>query len=109
MSSRVISPVTQQTIEYLGARIRQARIERGWTQAELAGRAGITTRTLGRAEKGSPSVTIGTVFELTAITGLVLFATDSEALDQLADKTRTDLTLLPERVRTSDKEVRDDF
>jgi len=40
------------TPEDVGLRIREARIERGWTHEELARRAGVNWRTVQRWQKG---------------------------------------------------------
>ena len=37
----------------LGARLRRYRRERGWTQAQLAAKAGLSTHTVSRMERGS--------------------------------------------------------
>ena len=43
----------------LAGKIRTARIARGWTQAELAVRCGLSTRTVTSIEAGSVSVQFG--------------------------------------------------
>ena len=50
----------------LGAMIRRSRTQRGWTQDELAVRAGISRRTLGALEGGNPRGEIGIVFRVVA-------------------------------------------
>ncbi len=109
MSPKPLSSMTEEAVQLIGTRIRQARIERGWTQDELAGRSGVTTRTVGNVEKGSPSVAIGTVFELATIVGLQMFASDRHELSQLIQQARQRLDLLPDRVRNSNRVVHDDF
>ncbi len=37
----------------LGARIERIRLARNWTQSQLADRAGVSVRTMGRLEKGT--------------------------------------------------------
>ncbi len=55
----------------IGVRIRELRQDRSWLQRELADRAGLPVRTLGRIERGEVDVRIGTLkkiadaFELT--------------------------------------------
>ncbi len=54
----------------LGEQIRQARKSLAWTQAELAGRCGVTERTIQRIEKGEvrPSAyTLGKLIDLLAL------------------------------------------
>lgn len=43
----------------LAAKIRTARIVRGWSQAELAARSGLSTRTVSTLETGAVSVQLG--------------------------------------------------
>ena len=46
--------------EGLANRLREARAERGWTQAELAERVGVTRKTINTVENGvfTPSTTL---------------------------------------------------
>ena len=50
----------------LGAAIRRARKQRGWTQDDLAVRAGVSRRTLVALEGGSPRGEIGIVVRVIA-------------------------------------------
>lgn len=50
----------------LGAMIRRARKERGWTQDDLAVRAGISRRTLVALEGGNPRGEVGIVVRVIA-------------------------------------------
>jgi transcriptional regulator with XRE-family HTH domain len=95
-------------MKLLGERIRLGRRGRRWTQAELAERAGISARTVIRAENGDPRVTLGTAFELAALTGTTLFQPDQERLSMDLDSTRARSALLPKRVVSEDDED-DDF
>ncbi|MFE5572061.1 multiprotein-bridging factor 1 family protein [Amycolatopsis japonica] len=49
-------PLPREVAEHLrdgvGARLREARGARGWTQAECAAQSGVTAKTLGRLERG---------------------------------------------------------
>jgi DNA-binding XRE family transcriptional regulator len=58
--------VTARTVNELGASIRRARKERGWTQDDLATRAGISRRTLVAIEGGSSRGEIGIVLRVIA-------------------------------------------
>lgn len=102
---------SRQTVEaagLLGALIAQARRERRWTAVELAERAGISPTTLRKAERGDPSVAIGTVFELATLVGVRLFDAEPGELSSLLARARDRLALLPERVRARPA-VDDDF
>lgn len=104
---RTYSPYTLEAIELLGEQIRIGRRARRWTQADLAERAGIGIRTLNRVENGDPRVTLGTAFELAALTGVALFQADRERLSMDLDRTRAQSAVLG-RVRRKD-DVDDDF
>jgi DNA-binding XRE family transcriptional regulator len=79
-SPRAYSRYTLEAVGLLGEQIRIGRRERRWTQAELAERVGISVRTLNRVENGDARVTLGTAFELAALTGVTLFQADRERL-----------------------------
>jgi transcriptional regulator with XRE-family HTH domain len=54
----------------LGERIRLARLRRRLTAVTVAQRANISRPTLGKAERGDASVTLGTYLRILAIYGL---------------------------------------
>ena len=54
------------TVNELGATIRRMRQQRGWTQDDLAVRAGISRRTLVALEGGNPRGEIGIVVRVIA-------------------------------------------
>lgn len=105
---RTYSSYTLGALELLGEQIRAGRRERRWTQAELAERAGISARTLIKAEHGDPRVAVGTAFELAALVGVTLFQPDRERLSMDLDRARARSAVLPQRVRRSTK-VDDEF
>jgi transcriptional regulator with XRE-family HTH domain len=53
----------------LGQNLRQARLARRFSMAELATRAGVSERTLTRLEKGDPGVGIGNLASVLAALG----------------------------------------
>jgi len=57
-------------IAQLGQRIRIARIRRGWSVAELAGKAGINRNTLTALELGKPGTAVGVCFTVLWALGL---------------------------------------
>lgn len=57
-------------IVQLGQRIRIARIRRGWSVAELAGKAGINRNTLTALELGKPGTAVGVCFTVLWALGL---------------------------------------
>jgi len=48
----------QQLLEELAARLQRGRVARGWTQAQMAQKAGVSKRTIERLEQGT-SVQLG--------------------------------------------------
>ncbi|PKL94560.1 MAG: hypothetical protein CVV18_08570 [Gammaproteobacteria bacterium HGW-Gammaproteobacteria-8] len=57
--SEFASPLVEATGRHLGALVRQARVARNWTMAELAERARVSLATLKRIEGGSLSTSLG--------------------------------------------------
>jgi len=106
---RSYSRVTQQALSLLGKLIRVGRIERGMTAQDLADRAGISRTTLYSIEKGASAPEVGIVIEVAAIVGVRLFQYDDRTLAMHHARLDEKLTLLPRSVRTSGKEVDDDF
>lgn len=61
---RIYSSYTREAAALLGKQVRLGRIQRKWTEQELAERAGLSRATLQKIEKRDPSVAIGRVFEV---------------------------------------------
>ena len=91
-------PTTRAAVALLGAQIAAARKERSWTAAELAERVGVQPHTIGRLERGEPTVALGVVFEAAVIVGVPLFTADERELPALAAAAQQRLALLPARV-----------
>jgi transcriptional regulator with XRE-family HTH domain len=90
-TKQYISPSAEQVAHHLGALVRQRRLARRWTLAELAERARIGTATLKRMERGAPSVSLGVwlaVFECLGLLPL-LQQLDDPVAAALLDETRT--------------------
>jgi transcriptional regulator with XRE-family HTH domain len=107
--TRSYLPTTQHALNVLGSQIAIARRELGWTAAELAERLGVNAQLVARIEKGAPGTAIGTVFEAAVLTGVPLYGVDPADLEDLADRQRARLALLPARTRARHAEVSDDF
>jgi transcriptional regulator with XRE-family HTH domain len=68
-----MGPTTRRNAERLaGNLLRLARIERGWTQAQLAAAAGITQPVIARIESGKVQPTLPTLCRLLAAADLDL-------------------------------------
>lgn len=106
---RTFLPATREATELLGKLIRLERRERRMSEEELAGRAGISRRTLQRIERGDPRCAIGLFFELAVLVGVKLFNADDRATLALhLGRVNDRLAVLPSRIRTSTR-VDDDF
>lgn len=66
----VILPKFQRILEQMGENIKLARKRRKLTVTEVSERAGINRSTLYHVEKGSPSVSMGTYFNVLRVLGL---------------------------------------
>ena len=70
---RKITPLTlpdiERTVSALGAKLAMARAERGWSLAELARRAGVSTASVHKIEKSGMTPTIATLMKVAAALG----------------------------------------
>jgi transcriptional regulator with XRE-family HTH domain len=82
---------------------------RRWTVRELSERAGISTSTLLKVEKGDPSVSLGVAFDVAALVGVQLFDEDRDGLGVELARRRDRLTLLPQRVRKPEEDPSNEF
>lgn len=107
--ARATSRYSLDALQLLGQLIREARLEKGLTTTDLATRAGISRALLQRIEKGDPGCSIGAVFEAAAICELVLFDSDDRLLAARLARQSEKMALLPKSVRTTRRDVNDDF
>ncbi len=59
------------TIDELAAAVRTLRQDRGWTQAEVARRAGVSRDWVNRLEGGSGRVEVAKVLDVLAVLGVM--------------------------------------
>ena len=96
----VLAPIVRDALNVLGNQIAIARAERGWTQAELALRSGISHVTMTRIEDGVPGTAIGTVFQVAHIVGVPIFGIEDRGeLARLRRQGEEILALIPSRIR----------
>ena len=78
-TSDLTSAVDRQILIQLGARLKQARLERGMTTTQMAAQAGISRMTLSAVEAGEPTPTMGSYLRVMGVLDvsrdLVLVAT----------------------------------
>ncbi len=108
-TERTYLPATLDALAAMGAQIGAARRELAWTATELADRLGVRPAVVSRIERGAPGTAIGTVLEAAILCGVPLFGVDAADLDDVAERTRNRLALLPQRVRPRVAEIPDDF
>jgi transcriptional regulator with XRE-family HTH domain len=85
------SPAVLRQAALLGTRVRQARVARGWTQAELAERSRVSAQTMRRIEHGNVAVALGAwlgVLERVGLIETLMPASDAMALARAAAHTR---------------------
>ena len=103
---------------HLGQNIRQARLARRFTMAELAMRADVSERTLMRLEKGDPGVGIGNLAAVLAALGSPAILADlmspendpaglSRALKAVPKRGRTFRSETPAQPRDEADELKD--
>lgn len=108
MAAPRLSTTTEEALSILGSSIRVARLERGWTIAQLAERVGVSPSTMRSVEQAKPGVAIGTVFEAATLVGVPLFHPDPLVRAQHEAMQHQALALLPTAARRR-VEVDDDF
>lgn len=79
MPPRVKTSKTEEGIAF-GLRVRELRNARGWTQEQLAERAGMNWLQVGHIERGSSDPKLSTILKLAKAFGL----RPSDLLDQVA-------------------------
>jgi|JI8StandDraft_1071087.scaffolds.fasta_scaffold04267_5 transcriptional regulator with XRE-family HTH domain len=93
----------------LGKEIQYERKIKNWSEQNLAERAGISRTTLQKIEAGDMTVALGLVFETAAILGIPLFVEEDPSLTKSIRQTSEKLALLPKRIRSKNRKVKDEF
>jgi transcriptional regulator with XRE-family HTH domain len=106
---RTYSKNAQEAAVLMGEQIKLGRKQRQWTEKNLADRAGISRATLQKIENGAMSCAVGLVFEVATLVGVKLFEPDNVRLAKHIEHTRDKIALLPQRIKTRAKALRDDF
>ncbi len=107
--SRLYSRYSLDALALLGQLVREARLQKAMTSAELASRAGVSRALLQRIERGDPGCSIGAVFEVSSICGVPLFEQEPRQLGAQLAQHREKMSLLPKAVRAGSRRVKDDF
>ena len=101
-------PYARDAALLMGANVRQARLNRRWTAAQLGAHAGCSRYTVGLIEQGAPSVAFGNVLNVCAALGIELFVPDRAELSRIAAARTGIVRLMPDRVMPK-KAPSDDF
>jgi transcriptional regulator with XRE-family HTH domain len=109
IAHRPLSRHARAALTLMGQSIREARISRAMTAAELAERAGMSRALLQRIERGDAGCSIGAVFEAAVICGLPLFEPDLDALNREVWRRQEKLALMPKSVHAPKRKIHDDF
>ena len=85
-----LSPSSKEVARHLGSLVRQARLARGWTLAELAERSRVSLATTKRIEGGTSSASLASWLSLFERLGLLpkFLALADPASEALLDQTR---------------------
>jgi transcriptional regulator with XRE-family HTH domain len=79
--TRLSLPDIERTVSALGAKLAAARAERGWSLAELARRAGVSTASVHKIEKSGMTPTIATLMKIAAALGTSVSSFIDEDVD----------------------------
>ena len=94
-----VTGMSRDALITLGALIRIARVERGWTQRHLGGVIRASERTITLIERGEPSVSAGHLFNAAVAVGVPLFQIDNrEELARMRHRGEEKVGLIPKRV-----------
>ena len=105
-----VSRAAKDALGVLGNQIKLGRYARRWSAAEFAARLGVDPRTVYALEAGSPTVSIGTVFNAAVLVGVDLFGLTGPDLVRARRAGEETLALLPEKVRRPEvKDNENDF
>ena len=70
LSYALISDAALGSLVALGGRLKDARLLRNWTQADIAEKAGLSESSIRKVEAGSPHITVGAYLALLDVLGL---------------------------------------
>ena len=70
LSYALISDAALGSLAALGTRLKEARLLRNWTQADVAAKAGLSQSSIRKVEAGSPHITVGAYLALLDVLGL---------------------------------------
>jgi AraC-like DNA-binding protein len=111
MTKRTIhlAPGADAALKHFATLLKNKRVERRVSIAELSDRTGASRPTLTRMFEGEPTVNIGLYFEAAWILGLPLFDPDKNRFKREQSHAVEVSKLLPKRVVKKKRPLNDDF
>ncbi len=109
MMKRTYSQHSKTVMNLLAKQIQLGRKQRGWSEQELATRAGISRATVQKIEKADPGVAVGLVFECAFLVGVTLFAPEKATLVTEMNRLGQYLSLFPKRTHPQKIDLDDNF
>ncbi|MDF1525900.1 MAG: helix-turn-helix transcriptional regulator [bacterium] len=106
---RTYSKYAKEAASLMGEQIKLGRKQKRWTENELAERADISRATLQKMEKDDMSCAVSLVFEVAILVNIPLFEQDAYSLYRQVEHIRDKVALLPQRIRTRQNSVDDNF
>ena len=82
-NSILLLPKNKKLLQAVGENIKLARLRRKLTMDQVSERAGISRPTLSSLEKGSPSISLGIIFQVLLVLGMekdILLLADDDVL-----------------------------
>ena len=107
--ARAYSKVTREAAKLLGRQIKVARKQRGWSENELAERAGVARATVQKIERGDLGCAMGLAFEVAVLVGVKLFDAELNTLKTHTKHADEILALLPKHTHAPKRVVNDAF
>lgn len=104
---QTLSMSAKNALKLFSMLLEKERRKKGYSQKDLAQRAGVSRFSVQNILKGEPSVSIGTYFEIAVILGVPLFTDNSHKLASMIKQVEEVISLLPSHVHL-EKEILDD-
>lgn len=104
-----LAPGADAALKHFATLLKNKRVERRVSIADLCDRTGASRPTLTRMFEGEPTVNIGLYFETAWILGLPLFEPDEKRFKREQDHAMEVSKLLPRRVVEKKRPLNDDF
>lgn len=109
VKTRAYSRYSVEAASLFGKQIKLGRKQRKWTESELAERMGVSRATIQKIENGDMSCALGFYLEGASLVGIKLFESDNHSLTHQLMRVDDKIALLPKSIKSSRKEVNDDF